>query len=62
MPLTPTEWKLIDRFKEPSSYAGLTAALGGFGITLPAGYLQTISYLGAGICLALSIFLKENSA
>lgn len=55
-----TEWRLIDRLKEPSSYAALGTALGFMGITLPPGVVQAIPLIGSGICLLLGIILKEG--
>lgn len=56
------EWKLIDRFKEPSSWASLAAGLGVIGVTVPSNIVQGISLVGAGICVLLGFFLKEGAS
>ena len=58
--MSQDEWKLIDRFKEPSSWAGLAAGLGALGVSVPAGIVQGASLVGAGICVLLSVILKEG--
>jgi len=59
MSLNQDEWKLIDRFKEPSSYAALGPALAAVGFNLPGQWLPVVSYIGAGLCTGLAILLKE---
>lgn len=54
------EWKLVDRFKEPSSWAALAAGLGTIGLSLPGGLVQAISLVGAGVCCAFGFFMKEG--
>lgn len=54
---------LADRFKEPSSWAGVVGLLAAFG--LGAGYEGYIQYgiaTLAGLAGVLSILLKEKSA
>ena len=51
---------IIARFKEPSSWAALAAGATSLGIVIPAGWVQTISLIGAGIATLLGIFLKEK--
>jgi hypothetical protein len=58
--MTPDEWKLIDRFKEPSSWASLAAGLTAVGFVIPSQLIQTVSLIGAGVCVALGFFLKEQ--
>lgn len=58
--MNQNDWKLIDRFKEPSSWASLAAGLGVVGVSLPPGAVQGLSYVGAGICVLLGFFLKEG--
>lgn len=60
--MNDSEWKLVDRFKEPSSWAGLAAGAATFGFAIPAGWAQAVSLLGAGLCTLASILLKEKSA
>jgi hypothetical protein len=58
--MNPNEWKLIDRFKEPSSWAGIGVLLSTIGVNVPSGLVQAISLLGAGACVLLSVLLKEG--
>lgn len=52
--------ELINRFKEPSSWAVIGTALTSFGFNLDAGLLQGITYAGAAIACLLGFFLKEK--
>jgi hypothetical protein len=54
------EWKLIDRFKEPSSWAALAAGLAGIGITVPSQWVQVIAGIGSAACVLLGILFKEG--
>jgi hypothetical protein len=54
-------WKLVDRFKEPSSWASLAAGLGMLGVSLPSSVVQGASLIGAGACMLLGFFLKEKT-
>jgi hypothetical protein len=55
------EWKLVDRLKEPSSWAAIAAAFAAFGITIPNDWVHAISLVGAGLASILGIVLKEKS-
>lgn len=57
---TVQEWKLIDRFKEPSSYAGLASLCAMAGVVIPAQWVQVISFAGSAVCVALSVLLREG--
>lgn len=59
--MNDTEWKLIDRLKEPSSWAGVAAPLAALGFSLPSGVVQAISLLGAGACVLLAVLLGEKT-
>lgn len=59
--MNDAEWKLIDRFKEPSSWSALAAGLSMLGITVPAPLFQGISMAGAAVCVLLGFFLKEKT-
>lgn len=59
--MNAAEWKLVDRFKEPSSWSAIAAGAGMLGVSLPAGMMQGISLVGAGICVLLGFFLKEGA-
>jgi hypothetical protein len=56
------EWKLIDRFKEPSSWAAIGAGVATIGVNLPPGMVQAVSYVGAAGCILAGVFLKEGSS
>lgn len=58
--MNATEWKLVDRFKEPSSWSALAAGLGMIGVSVPSGLLQAVSLIGAGLCILLGFVLKEQ--
>lgn len=50
------------RFKEPSSYAGIAAALAVAGIHIDQGLWQYVVYVGAGLSGIVSFFLPEKTA
>lgn len=52
--------KLIERFKEPSSYAGLAGLLTMFGVSNSDAVAHAVALVLAGICGAVSIFLPEK--
>lgn len=56
------QWKLLDRFKEPSSWSAIAAGLGSLGVMLPPGIVQVISLVGAGLCVLAGILLKEKTS
>lgn len=51
-------WTILDRLKEPSSYAGIAGIALAFGIS--SDEWQTISTAIAGIAGLLSMILKEK--
>lgn len=53
--------KLLDRFKEPSSYAGLAAILTAIGIQVDGDILQAGTYILAGIAGVVAVLLKEKT-
>ncbi len=53
--------KIIDRLKEPSTYASLAAMLGVFGVSLNEGLWQNIVYAVTGIAGIIGFFLAEKS-
>jgi hypothetical protein len=53
---------LIERFKEPSSWAGITGVLAAVWTQMPEGMGQAISGIGAGIAFIVSIFMKEKGS
>lgn len=52
--------KLMERFKEPSSYAGLAGLLGMFGVNTSDAVLHGIALILAGIAGIVSVFLPEQ--
>jgi len=52
---------LLERFKEPSSYAPLMGVFTAIGWNLPDGMFQTISYGLAAIAGVLAFFMREKS-
>ena len=60
--MNANEWKLIDRFKEPSSWSALAAGLGTIGVIVPSNIVQVISLFGAAVCVALGVLMKESPA
>ena len=52
----------IARFKEPSSWAGVSAILLTLGLSLPAEVNVAITYVGAGAAGLLAFFLREKGA
>lgn len=52
----------LTRLREPSTYAGLAALVGAFGITVPLPWVQAASALGTGIAAVLAVALPEHKA
>ena len=53
---------IADRFKEPSSWAGIAAALGAAGLHIDPGLWQYLVYIGMGASGVVAFFLPEKSA
>ena len=55
---------VIERFKEPSSWAGIAVLINVFGsfAGLPPGSADVIVNAGAGVAAAAAFFLKEKKA
>lgn len=53
---------LVNRFKEPSSWAGIAVLINVFGsmLGLPVGSAEVIVQAGAGVAAAAAFFLKEK--
>lgn len=60
--MTDQEWKLLDRFKEPSSWSALAAGLAAIGIVVPGEIVQAVALLGSGVCVLLGVVLREAPA
>lgn len=53
---------IINRLKEPSTYAGLAALLAAFGLHVDAGVLQAGIAVATGIAGLASVLLAEKQA
>ena len=53
---------ILDRLKEPSSYAGIGALLALVGVNLDGQLLQAIAGVAAALAGLASIFIKEQGA
>lgn len=51
---------IAQRFKEPSSWAGITGIVAMAGFQLSGGVAQDISFIGAGICGLIAFFVPED--
>lgn len=51
---------ILDRFKEPSSWAVITTALASFGLTIPDPVSQSVVLVGAGAAGLIAFFLREK--
>lgn len=54
------KYDYLARLKEPSTYAGLAALLGIFGVTFAPAEVQSISLIGGMLSGVLGIFLPER--
>ena len=52
---------IASRFKEPSSWAGIAAALAVAGIHLDPTLAQAVTYVGAGMAGVVAFFLPEQA-
>ncbi len=52
--------KIAERFKEPSTWAGLSVLAGLFGVQVAPEVLQGIIQIGSGAAAVASILLPEN--
>lgn len=53
---------IINRLKEPSTYAGLAALLAAFGVSIDPGMLQAVVAVATAIAGLASIFVAEKQA
>jgi len=53
--------RIIDRFKEPSSYAALAGVLAMIGITIPVDLWQNIIMIACGASGVVGFFMSENT-
>ena len=52
--------KIIERFKEPSSYAALSGVLAMAGVIIPKDLWQNVALIGCGLCGAVGFFKGEK--
>jgi hypothetical protein len=53
---------LAARFTEPSSWAGVAAAMAVLAPNLDSSVWTAVTYLGAGMATLLAVFIPEQSA
>lgn len=51
---------ILERMKEPSSWAGFSLLLGLLGV--PVGVPELVAQVGAGVCALAAVLLKEKGA
>lgn len=51
---------IITRLREPSTYAGLGALLGTFGVVMPPGMVQNITLAGTGLAGIVAALLPDR--
>lgn len=51
---------ILNRFKEPSSWAAIMGLLTSLGIQLPDGLAEHITYILAGVAGVIAILLPEK--
>jgi uncharacterized membrane protein YccC len=52
---------IIDRLREPSSYAALAGVLAMVGVTIPVDLWQNIVMLACGVAGVTGFFMHENT-
>lgn len=52
--------ELMNRLKEPSSYAALTGVFAMAGVVVPSDLWQSVVMICCGICGAVGFFIKEK--
>ena len=52
--------KIIDRLKEPSSWAAIAIALGVFGIEASPEYLKVVTQAGTGVSALMAVLMSEK--
>jgi hypothetical protein len=50
----------ISRLREPSTYAGMAALAGAFGLAVPNEWVQSIGALGVAVGGVLAVVMPEN--
>jgi hypothetical protein len=52
---------IINRLREPSTYAGLAAIIAAFGLSVPSELFQAVSAAAMGVAGLLAVLLGERS-
>ena len=53
--------EILNRFKEPSSYAALTGVFAMLGVVIPNDLWQSVVMIACGLCGAVGFFIKEKN-
>jgi hypothetical protein len=59
--MKPNLHQLAERFKEPSSWAGIAGIAAVVGFTMDAGLMQSAIYIAAGIAGLVAFFTPEGA-
>lgn len=51
---------IIDRLREPSTWASIAAMLVGVGVSVPGDLVQPLSFVLAGVAGVAGFFLREK--
>jgi hypothetical protein len=51
---------ILQRLREPSTYAGIGIALGAVDIDVPSGYLHSAALIGMAVSGLVTVVLKEG--
>ncbi len=51
---------LLDRLREPSSWAAIAAGLAAFGFSIPSAIWQSIVGIGTGVAVLAGVLLREK--
>jgi hypothetical protein len=54
--------KIVDRFREPSTWAGLAALIGLFGVNVPSETVHAVSDVGMALAGLAAVFLPERKS
>lgn len=51
---------LVEKFKQPSSWAGIGVIAGTVGLNMGDATIQAVSLIGAGVAGLIAVFLSEK--
>ena len=54
-------YRIVERFSEPSSYAGLAGILGMAGISVPDPLFHAVALMLAGLCGVVAFLLPDSA-